>query len=189
MMKDKSNSKYAYSLLISFLFIVSCKGQSDPECLVQLHEKLSPHVNKENKIGEVINLKDHINCFDWDSLIIIMPLYLGDKAEKELGIDLPRSVDYTWEPESSAMFLFVKDRKVVHSMLQRPTVSKEVFDSAKSLKAYYFLNLLNSYGNGSFYVIIPKEKTIFETYPMVYHDEKGKEVINDQYGLGIKVKN
>ncbi|WP_281924783.1 hypothetical protein [Flavobacterium collinsii] len=73
-------------------------------------------------------------------------------------------------------------------MLQRPSVRREVFDSAKSLKAYYFLKLLNNYGDRSYYVIIPREKAIFETYPMIYHDDNGKEVLNDQYGLGIKVK-
>lgn len=189
MNRNNSNSIYIFLLLISFLFIFSCKGQSDPECIVQLSEKLSPHVNEENKIGEVINLKDDVNCFDWDSLIIIMPIYLYEGAEKKLGIELPKDVDYTWEPESSAMFLFVKDKKVVHSMLQKSTVSREVYDSAKSLKAYYFLNLLNNYGNGSYYVIIPKEKAVFETYPMIYHDKNGKEVSNPEYGLGIKVKN
>jgi len=48
--------------------------------------------------------------------------------------------------------------------------------------------ILNSYGNSTYYVIIPREKAIFETYPMIYHDDKGKEVLNDQYGLGIKVQ-
>ncbi|WP_281924784.1 hypothetical protein [Flavobacterium collinsii] len=55
MIRNNSNSRYVYPLLIPFLFIFSCKGQSDPDCLVKLRERLSPHVNEENKIGEVIN--------------------------------------------------------------------------------------------------------------------------------------
>ncbi len=187
-MRNNLNRSFVYPLLMSFLFLFSCKGQSDPECLTVLNGKLSPHVNEQNKIGEVINLKDEVNCFDWDSLIVIMPMYLDDKAEKELGIALPKDVDYRWEPESSAMFLFVKDKKVVHSMLQKATVNKEVFDSAKSIKSYSFLQLLNNYGNGSYYVTIPKEKAVFETYAMVYHDANGKEISNPNYGLGVKVK-
>lgn len=171
------------------MFTLLCKGQSDPECLVQLREKISPHVNEGNKIGEVINIKADINCFDWDSLVIIMPMYLNDRAEKKLGISLPKDVDYGWEPESSAMFLFVKDKKVVHSMLQKAAVSREIFDSAKSIKVYNFLYLLNNYGDSTYYVIIPREKAIFETYPIIYHDDNGKEVSNPKYGLGIKVKN
>lgn len=185
----KSNSKLRLINSILFiLFLFSCKGQNDPKCLVQLSEKLSPHVNEENKIGEVINIKADVNCFDWDSLVIIMPMYLDDKAEKKLGIALPKDVNYTWEPESSAMFLFVKDKKVVYSMLQKAAVNKEVFDSAKSVKSYSFIQLLNNYGNDSYYAIIPREKAVFETYPMIYHDKNGKETSNFKYGLGIKVQ-
>ena len=64
----KSNSKLRLINSILFiLFLFSCKGQSDPQCLVKLRERLSPQVNEENKIGEVINLKDDVNCFEWDS--------------------------------------------------------------------------------------------------------------------------
>ncbi|MBF4485719.1 hypothetical protein [Flavobacterium sp. CSZ] len=189
MMTNNSNSKYIFFLLISFLFLFSCRGQSNPECLTALNEKISPHVNEKNKIGEVINLKDDLNCFDWDSLIIIMPLYLDGRAEKELGITFPKDADYTLEPKSSAIFLFVKDKKVVHSMLQKAEVNKEVFHSYKSVKSYSFIQLLNNYGNANYYVIIPKEKAVFETYPIVYHDENGKEASNPEYGLGVKVKN
>lgn len=173
---------------MSVLFLFSCKGQSDPECLTALHEKLSPHVNEKNQVGEVINLRDEVNCFEWDSLLIIMPMYLNDRAEKELGIELPKGVDYKWEAESSAMFLFVKDRKVVHSMLQKAGVSREIFDSSDSIKSYSFLELLNNYGKSSYYVFIPKEKCVFETYRTVYHDQNGKEMYNAKYALGIKVK-
>ncbi|GIQ60557.1 hypothetical protein Flavo103_36930 [Flavobacterium collinsii] len=187
-MRNNFNSRCVSPLFISLLFLFSCKGQSDPDCLVKLRERISPHVNEENKIGEVINLKEDVNCFEWDSLVIIMAIYLSDRSEKELGIKLPKDDNYIWEPDTSAMLLFVKDKKVVYSTLQRSTVSREVFDSAKSLKAYYFLKLLNNYGNGSYYVVIPKEKAIFETYAMVYSDENGNKVSHPEYGLGIKVK-
>ncbi|WET02971.1 hypothetical protein [Flavobacterium sp. YJ01] len=153
-----------------------------------MKQKLSTQVNEENKIGEVISFKDDLNCFEWDSLLVIMAIYLNDMAEKQLGIELPKEIDYTWESDSTAILLFLKDKKVVHSMPQKPTVSREIFDAAKSVKSYYFLELLNNYGDGSYYVIIPKEKAIFETYPLIYH-ENGKEVSNPKYGLGVKAKN
>lgn len=173
--------------MLSFLPLFSYKGQTNPDCLVKLEEKLSPKVNEENKIGEVINLKDNINCFDWDSLVVIMAIYLNEKAEKNIGIKLPLEHDYSWGPDSTAMLLFVKDKKVINYILQYPTVDKKTFDSAKSIKAYSFIELLNNYGNGSYYTIIPKEKAVFETYPIIYH-ENGKEVSSPEYGLGIRVK-
>lgn len=174
---------------MSFLFLFSCKGQSDPECLRALNEKLSPHVNEKNKVGEVINLKDEINCFEWDSLLVIMPMYLNESAEKKLGIELPKDINYRWEPESSAMLFFIKNNKVVHSLLQKAGVSREIFDSADSIKSYSFIELINNYGKSSYYVFIPKEKCIFETYRTVYHDQNGKEIYNAKYALGIKVQN
>ncbi|WP_157492533.1 hypothetical protein [Flavobacterium sp. TAB 87] len=117
-----------------------------------------------------------------------MPMYLNDKAVKEMGIELSSDINYKWEAESSAIFLFVKDKKEVHLMLQKATVNKDVFDSAKSIKSYSFLQLLNNYGNGSYYVTIPKEKAVFETYAMIYHDSNGEEIFNHKYGLGVKVK-
>jgi len=63
-MRNNFNSRCVYPLLIFFLFLFFCKGQNDPDCLVKLRERISPHVNEENKIGEVINLKEDINCFE-----------------------------------------------------------------------------------------------------------------------------
>lgn len=152
-----------------------------------MKERLSPQVNEESKIGEAINFKDDVDCFEWDSLLVIMAIYLDDKAEKKLGIVLPKDADYKLEHDSTAILIFFKDKKAVHSISQKTTVSREAFDAAKSLKAYSFLELLNNYGNGSYCVIIPKEKAIFETYRMIYH-ENGREMSNPKYGLGVKVR-
>lgn len=185
-MRNNVSTRSIFFVLLFFLF--SCKGQNNPECLIKLKEKLSPKVNAENKIGEVINLKEDTQCFDWDSLLIMMPISLNKEAEKELGMKLPIGDDFTWESDNTSMFLFVKNKKVVYSMLQKATVDRETYDTAQSIKAYYFLNLLNSYGKGKYYVIIPKEKAVFETYPMVYHDKNGKEMSNPKFGLGVKIK-
>lgn len=188
MTANNSNSRFTSSMLLFFLSVFLCKAQSNPECLTKMQERLSPHVNEEGKISEVISFKDDVNCFEWDSLLVIMAIYLDEKAEKQLGITLPKDVDYAWAHDSLVILLFLKDKKVAHYIPQKPTVSREVFDAAKSIKAYSFLQLLNNYGNGSYFVIIPKQKAVFETYPMVYH-VNGNEMSNPKFGLGVKVKN
>jgi hypothetical protein len=174
-------------VILSFLSFSSCKGQNNPDCLVNLEEKLSPKVNEENKMGEVINLRNDADCFEWDTLIVQMAISNKEMTEKTLRIKIPFDYNYSWGADSTAMLLFVKNNTVVHYILQKPTVSRETFDQAKSIKAYNFIQLLNNYGNGG-YAKIPKEKAVFETYPMIYHDENGKEITNPKYGLGIKVK-
>lgn len=183
-----SNSFFKlFVLILSCFFVISCKGQKSTNCIDALNEKLSPKINEENKIGEIINIRDNVNCFEWDSLVVIMAIALNEKAEKDLGIKLPLENDYSWGSDSTAMLLFVKDKKVVHHILQESSVDKKTFDNSKSIKSYHFLDLLKNYGNDSYYTIIPKKKTIFETYPIIYHDENGKEIANPKYGLGIKV--
>lgn len=174
--------------LIFFLFpLFSCKGQNNPNCLVKLEENLSPKVNEENKIGEIINLKEDINCFEWDTLIVQMALVNKETTENILGIKIPFNYsDDLFQHDSIARLLFVKNNTVVHYILQKPTVDRKTFDNAKSIKAYRFIYLLNNYGNGSF-AKIPKEKAIFETYPIVYH-ENGIEKSNPKYGLAVKVR-
>lgn len=107
----KSKSGLTYCLLLFFLFTFLCKGQSDPECLVKMKERLSTQENEENKIGEVISFKDDLNCFEWDSLLVIMAIYLDDKVEKKLGITLPKDVDYTWANDSMGILIFLKNKK------------------------------------------------------------------------------
>ena len=179
------NLKYIIFLLIFCIF--SCKGQNNPSCLIKLENRLSPKVNEENKLGEIINLKEDLDCFDWDTLIIQMAMNSKEMTEEAMNIEIPFDYDYIWANDSTAMLLFVKNNTVVHYVIQKPTVDRETFDNAKSIKAYSFIKLLNNYGNSG-YAKIPKEKAIFETYPMLYHNENGNEVSNPKYGLGVKVK-
>ncbi|WP_223560124.1 hypothetical protein [Chryseobacterium lathyri] len=179
---------FKYSILLLPLFIIfSCKGQTNPDCLVKLEEKLSPKVNEENEVGEIINIKEEVNCFEWDTLIVQMAMVNKETAERTLGVKIP--FDYTndlFQHESVARLLFVKNDTVIHYILQEAGVDKKTFDNAKNIKSYRFIYLLNNYGNGSF-AKIPKDKTIFQTYPIVYH-ENGIEKSNPKYGLAVKVK-
>jgi hypothetical protein len=181
------NFNQIFFLLCSFFLLYSCNGQSKPACLLSIEEKISPKINEQNKIGEIINIKDSLSCFEWDSLIVMMAIHLNEKAEKELGLKLPLQYNQIGTHESEAIILFVKGNKVVQCILQKPTLDREAFENSTSIRAYYFLKLLGYNGNDKYYIKIPKEKAVFTTYPMIYH-ENGKEKTNPKYGLGVKVK-
>lgn len=192
MAKLKHNRKISMtkfiSLIFVFCFLLSSKAQNAEKCLTELEEKLTPKVNKENIVGEIINIRDKVTCFDWDTLIVQMAINPKDMTEKAMGINIPFNYDYSWENDNTALLLFVKDNVVVNYILQKPTVSREAFNTAKSVKAYSFLKLVNNFGDNA-YAKIPRENTVFETYQILYHDEKGAEVSNPKFGHGIKVKN
>lgn len=183
-----SNFRQIIFLLCSLFVLSSCKGQNKPDCLLLIEEKISPKVNEENKIGEIINLKDSVNCFEWDSLIVMPVIALTEYSEKELGLKLPLHHNSLWTHESETILLFVKGNEVEHYILQYSRVKKETFESASTIKAYNFLPLVKSYGNDGYYVKIPREKAVFITYPIIYHDKNGKELTNPKYGLEVRVK-
>lgn len=176
-----------YTLLLPFFIIFSCQGQKTPDCLGQLEEKLSPKVNEKNKIGEIINIKDEINCFEWDTLIVLSAINSKKNMEKDLGITMPFEYNFSMGDENTAILLFVKNNKVVHFISQKRTVERKILDQAKSVKVSSFIYLLNNYGN-NVYAKIPKEKAIFETYPVIYHDKNKETEWALQYGMGVKVK-
>jgi len=172
-------------LLASLTF--SCHAQTNTECLTKLEQKLSPKINTNNKVGEIINVRDEINCFDWDTLVVQMAINPKEMTEKALSIKIPQNYDYSWESDNTAMLLFLKGNTVVHYILQKPSVDKQTFDAAQSIKAYDFLKLVNNSGDNA-YAKIPKEKAVFETYQIYYHDAKGQKTSNPKFGLGIRVK-
>lgn len=178
--------KSLFIFTICLFPVISCKGQNNPDCLFTLEEKLAPKVNEGNKTGEIINIKDNVNCFEWDTIIVQMALTNKETTEKTLGVKIPFDYhDDLFQHDSVARILFVKNNTVVHYVLQKPSVNKKIFDNADSIKAYRFIYLLNNYGNGS-YAKIPRDKAIFKTYPIVYHED-GIEKINPKYGLAVKV--
>lgn len=167
-------------LILCILSVVSCKVQTNPDCLLKLEEKLASKVNEENKIGEIISIKDEVNCFEWDTVIVQMALTNKETTEKTLGVKIPFDYhDDLLQHDSIARLLFVKNNTVVQHILQRPSVNKKTFDRANSIKACRFNYLLNNYGNNS-YAKMPREKAIFQTYPIVYHED-GIEKINPKY--------
>jgi hypothetical protein len=175
-------------LLCALFVLFSCKGQNKPDCLLVMEEKLAPKVNEIGEIGEIINIKDSVNCFEWDSLIVMPVIYLIESSEKKLGLKLPLQHNHLWTHESEAILLFVKGNEVVHYILQYSRVKKEAFESASTIKGYNFLSLVKSYGNDGYYVKIPREKTVFDTHPVIYHDEKGNEKTYPKVAFDVKVK-
>lgn len=183
-MRMKSTLKNIFTA-VTFLVISSYKAQENPNCLITLDKNLSPKDNGKNKIGEIINIKDKVNCFDWDTLIVQMAINKKETAEKQLGIKIPFEYDYSWGSENVAMLLFVKDKVVLHYILQKPA-DKSVSDETKSVKAYSFINLLNNYGN-NIYAIIPRDKAIFKTYPVVYQNKVTETEWALKNGMSVKV--
>ncbi|MBP2616640.1 hypothetical protein [Chryseobacterium jejuense] len=175
------------TLLLLGFFTFSCQAQSNTDCLTKLEDRLTPKINKENKVGEILNVRDEANCFDWDTLIVQMAINPKEMTEQALGIKISQNYDYSLESDNTAMLLFLKNNNVVHYILQKPTVDKEIFDSATSIKAYHFLKLVNNFGDNA-YAKIPKEKAVFETYQIYYHNAQGQKINNPKFGLGVRVK-
>ncbi|MCY0976837.1 hypothetical protein PGH12_06690 [Chryseobacterium wangxinyae] len=179
--------KIEHLLILFLLTITSCNGQNNQDCLNSLDKKLSPKIDQENKIGEIISMRDSINCFEWDTLIVHSTIGNKKNIEKDLGITIPFEYSFSSGDERAAMLLFLKDNKVVNYILQKPTVDRKTYDQANSIKVYYFIYLVNNYGN-DVYAKIPKELAVFETYPVIYHDEEEETKWALKYGLGIKIK-
>src|SRR5699024_6474804 len=57
-----------------------------------------------------------IDCFSWDSLLIIAPAFGKERVEKYSGIELPSGVNYSWvtDGEGSEWFiLFINNNEVI----------------------------------------------------------------------------
>lgn len=176
-----------YLLILSLCIITSCNGQNNENCLNSLDKKLSPQIDEENKIGEIINVRDSMNCFEWDTLIVHSTIGSKKNIEKDLGITIPFDYSFSSGDERSAMLLFLKDNKVVNYILQKPNVDRKTYDQANTIKVYNFIYLVNNYGN-DVYAKIPKETAVFETYPVIYHDKEKETKWALKYGLGVKIR-
>ena len=84
--------KKIYNLLIIFLF-ASCHSQKKEKCLIELENKLSPKPNQEIVQGEIINIRDNLNCIEWDSLVVVMASNNRELIEKNSNIEIPYSLD------------------------------------------------------------------------------------------------
>jgi hypothetical protein len=178
--------KKIFKVILFFLSIFSCKGQSNPDCLVKLEEILSPKVNEENKIGEIINIKNNASCFEWDTLVVVMASTPKEYIEK-LGIIIPLNYyDDRFQHDSVARLLFVKNNTVVYYISQKSSVDRKAFETAQSIKSYHFVNLIDNSINGL--VKIPREEAVFEVYPKVLRDKDEEIEKALKSGMSIKVK-
>lgn len=174
-------------VLICLSFITACNGQDSKNCLNSLENKLSPKINEENKIGEIINIKESIDCFEWDTLIVQSTIGSKKDIEKNLGLTLPFLYSLNYGDERTAILLFVKNNHVVNYIIQNPAVDRKTSEQAESIKVYNFIYLVNNYGN-NVYAKIPRQNAVFETYPVVYHDKEEETKWALKYGLGVKIK-
>ncbi len=156
------------NMMLLFLFLSFLSfGQTNPDCLVKLENKLSPKSNKENKIGEIINLKDDVNCFDWDTLVVMPTFFNKNDLKRDLGIESPFEFKTGGYRIETARLLFVKNNVVVHYIIQESLPERKMIDTSRTIKAYKFIDLTENdkYKRALFYAVIPKQKTVFETQP------------------------
>src|SRR5687768_6669572 len=146
------------NMILLFLFFSFLSfGQTNPDCLVKLENKLSPKSNKENRIGEIINLKDDVNCFDWDTLIVMPTFFNKNDLKRDLGIESPFEFKTGGYRIETVRLLFVKNKEVVHYITQESLPDRKMIDSSKTIKAYKFIDLIENekYRRASFYAVIP----------------------------------
>ncbi len=106
-------NKALYSLIfIQLILSYGCQNSfaQNNECV----KSFSEHIH-DIDTGEIVNFKK-IDCFSWDSLLIIAPAFGKERVEEYSGIELPSAVNYSWmaDGEGNQWFiLFIHNNEVV----------------------------------------------------------------------------
>lgn len=158
--------KYILSILLLVLFS-SCKGQPNSACLVKLEKELMPVLNKEEIQGEIINIKDNINCIEWDEVLIVMAISSKKNIEQDAKIKIPYQYEssfFNLYGDSDAMLFFLKNKIAVNHIFIKGTCRRD-----QTCKTYDFLNLIGSKN----FAITQKKDAIFEVYTQDVKDNQG----------------
>jgi|SRR5699024_4339442 len=148
-------SKYIYVAFWSLLLVLFCGCRG----LAQNHECVKNFSKSFNNIdtGEVVDFKE-IDCFSWDSLLVIAPAFGRKRVEKYSGVILPHEINYSWISDgegSNWYILFIHKNKVIDyfkinrgdldfSLLKRNVIKTgEDFFFVPKMKAAFF-----TYSNG-----------------------------------------
>jgi hypothetical protein len=166
--------KKKLNILIISLFL-SCNAQKKEECLVNLENNLAPKLNKEIIQKEIINIKDSVNCFEWDSLLVESGYGNKTSIKEYYNIDIPYDY-YNSNLDSQAIIFFLKKSIVVnHITVDRDCRKNEI------CKTFDFLTLVKYNKDG----IIAKKDAVFEVFTKKIGDNKGNKW--NQYNA-IRVK-
>ena len=165
-----------FLFLSIFIFsIFGCNSFRNELCLDNLENSLDSKRNAKNIQFEVINIKDSIICFDWDSMLIESGYATKEYIEKKYEISIP----YTFDDlggDSNCIIFFVKD-----NVAQRHIDYKIICDNGSVCKTYDFRTLIKQNKQG----IISKKDAVFEVYNQEVHDNQGHSWIREN---AIRIK-
>jgi hypothetical protein len=157
------------------LTLIGCNPIKD-ECLINLENSLSPVKNEEIIQGEIINIRDSINCFDWDSLLIESGYATKESIKKYYDVSIP--YNYSSTNYESEVIFFLKNKVAInHIKFERGCKKNEV------CKSFDFLTLIK-YNKES---IIKKNEAVFEVYTKEVKDNQDNKWYV-KYAVKLSVK-
>lgn len=125
---------------------ISCRSKAqEPTCIEELNLKI-----EKIKISDSLNLKN-LDCFRWDSLMVIAPEFSRTSVEKYSGTSLPTEIKYEMYPATEQVWWMVfldKGKYTAHVKVP--------------LRSFSFNDLLGSYYHKWDYFIMPKKDCVFE---------------------------
>lgn len=147
------------------ILLLSCVGKDKQDCLKNLQENLSPKFEERNVLGEVINIRDSISCFAWDSLLIESGYGTKESIRKYYNIEIPYDFRHS-SSDSEALIFFIKNGSVVHHIAFNTTCKQD-----QVCKTYDFKTLI-LYNRKS---IIAKKNAVFEIFSKTVKDNQGNQ--------------
>jgi hypothetical protein len=142
---------------------ISCNAPKDKVCLDKLQQDLSPKIGENNTQGEVINIKNRVTCFEWDSLLIESGYANKESIKKHYDLEIPENFTNSNLDTESTIFFLKKNKIVTYIKFNRSCKKNQI------CKTFDF-NTLIKYNKES---IIAKKDAVFEVYTRYIIDNKG----------------
>lgn len=164
--------------LLLLLLIISCNGQKKEQCLTDLEKRLSPKINQETIQGEIINIRDNVNCIEWDSLVVVMASNNKELIEKYSKIEIPYTLDSNtyFLSDNEAFIFFLKEGKAINHIHVSTGCKK-----GDKCKTYNVFTLQKNHLN----TFVAKKDAVFEVYTRKVTDNRGN-AWEDKNAIRIK---
>ena len=166
-----------FIVFVLFAFVNSCNFSNKEVCLENLENRLSAMRNSQNKSGEVINIKDSITCFNWDSLLIESGYASKESIKKFYGLEIPYRFNNS-KSDGNALMFFISNNKIVNHIDFRISC-----ENGFICKSYDFRTLIK-YNKKS---LIPREDAVFEVYIQELPNSNGYPLIRENAIRLIKI--
>ena len=117
--KEEAYSQAYQDGMMSYKADALLQIESINDKLIELEKKLSPKPNQEIVQGEIINIRDNLNCIEWDSLVVVMASNNRELIEKNSNIEIPYSLDINtyFLNDQDAYIFFLKNNKVFYQTM------------------------------------------------------------------------